>query len=152
MLRKILPFHLQAVHIFFYFSLWTVLTRNRRAFRAEPLSRPRWPNGKVSASESEGLQVRNPIPLKIRSVLGLLHDKSYVGGQTSYRWCGAEIWKGVKAQVSSSSSDRGPKLQGPSQNRPRVASKWGVNITKLNQPLRKNLKGRAEGKNIFKNI
>ncbi|GBN03008.1 Techylectin-5A [Araneus ventricosus] len=41
-------------------------------------------------------QVRNPIPLKIRRVLGLLHAKSYVGGQTSSRWCGAIIWCATK--------------------------------------------------------
>ncbi|GBM33001.1 hypothetical protein AVEN_263495-1 [Araneus ventricosus] len=35
-------------------------------------------------------------------------------------------------QMSSSSSDRGSKLRGPSQNSPRVASKRDVNITKLN--------------------
>ncbi|GBN41817.1 hypothetical protein AVEN_217051-1, partial [Araneus ventricosus] len=35
--------------------------------------------------------VRNPIPLKIRRVLGLLDAKSYVGGQTSSRWYGARI-------------------------------------------------------------
>ncbi|GBN56255.1 hypothetical protein AVEN_213548-1 [Araneus ventricosus] len=39
----------------------------------------------------------------------------------------------VPAQVSSSSSDRGSKLRGPSQNSPRVASKRDVNKTKLNQ-------------------
>ncbi|GBM79067.1 hypothetical protein AVEN_86078-1 [Araneus ventricosus] len=39
---------------------------------------------------------------------------------------------GVPAQVSSSSSDRGPKLRCQSQESPRVASKRGVNITKLN--------------------
>ncbi|GBN30634.1 hypothetical protein AVEN_118870-1 [Araneus ventricosus] len=37
--------------------------------------------------------------------------------------------EGVPAQVSSSSSDRGSKLRGPSQNSPRVASKLDVNIT-----------------------
>ncbi|GBM06435.1 hypothetical protein AVEN_49848-1 [Araneus ventricosus] len=35
-----------------------------------------------------------PIPLKIRRVLGLLHVKSYAGGQTSSRCCGAEVWRG----------------------------------------------------------
>ncbi|GBN18520.1 hypothetical protein AVEN_163572-1 [Araneus ventricosus] len=40
--------------------------------------------------------------------------------------------EGVPAQVSFSSSDRGSKLRGPSQNSPRVASKRDVNITKLN--------------------
>ncbi|GBN11349.1 hypothetical protein AVEN_159131-1 [Araneus ventricosus] len=38
----------------------------------------------------------------------------------------------VSALVSSSSSDRGSKFRGPSQNSPRVASKRDVNITKLN--------------------
>ncbi|GBN99360.1 hypothetical protein AVEN_237988-1 [Araneus ventricosus] len=38
-------------------------------------------------------QVRNPIPLKIRRVSGSLHVKSYVGGQTSSRWCGAALWR-----------------------------------------------------------
>ncbi|GBM15914.1 hypothetical protein AVEN_131123-1 [Araneus ventricosus] len=38
--------------------------------------------------------VRNPIPLKTCRVLGLLHVKSYVGDQTSSRWCDAEVWTG----------------------------------------------------------
>ncbi|GBO03691.1 hypothetical protein AVEN_188121-1 [Araneus ventricosus] len=53
-------------------------------------------------------------------------------GQTPSRWCGVEAWRGARAQVSSSSSDRGSKLRGPSQNSRCVASKWDVNITKLN--------------------
>ncbi|GBL92689.1 hypothetical protein AVEN_119087-1 [Araneus ventricosus] len=40
--------------------------------------------------------------------------------------------EGMPAQVPSSSSDRGSKLRGPSQNSPRVASKWNFNITKIN--------------------
>ncbi|GBL83396.1 hypothetical protein AVEN_110700-1 [Araneus ventricosus] len=55
--------------------------------------RPRWPSVKVSASGTGGFQVRNPIPLKIRRVWGLLYVKSYVGEQTSSRWCGAEVWR-----------------------------------------------------------
>ncbi|GBN56006.1 hypothetical protein AVEN_189704-1 [Araneus ventricosus] len=40
----------------------------------------------------EGFRVPNPIPLKIRRVLGLLHVKSYVGeDQTSSLWCSAKI-------------------------------------------------------------
>ncbi|GBM05952.1 hypothetical protein AVEN_80548-1 [Araneus ventricosus] len=46
-------------------------------------------------------------------------------------WCSAELWKGVPTQASSSSSDRGFQLQGPSQNIPHVASKRDVNVTKL---------------------
>ncbi|GBN78347.1 hypothetical protein AVEN_110908-1 [Araneus ventricosus] len=38
----------------------------------------------------------------------------------------------VSAQVSSSSSDSGPKWRGPVQNSPYVPSKRDVNITKLN--------------------
>ncbi|GBN32152.1 hypothetical protein AVEN_136391-1, partial [Araneus ventricosus] len=41
----------------------------------------------------------------------------------------------VPAQVSSSSSDRGSKIRGPSQNSPRVASKRNVTITKLSGEL-----------------
>ncbi|GBO31595.1 hypothetical protein AVEN_64599-1, partial [Araneus ventricosus] len=71
------------------------------------------------------IQALNPIPLKIRCVLGLLHIKSYVGDHNSS--LGAEAWRrGMPAQVSSSSSDRGSKLRGPSQNGSRVASKWDV--------------------------
>ncbi|GBL95497.1 hypothetical protein AVEN_54105-1 [Araneus ventricosus] len=74
------------------------------------------------------------MPLKIRRVLSLLHIKSCVRGQTSSRWCNAEVWRGVPAQVSSLSSDCGSKLRGPNQNSPRVASKRGViYITKLNR-------------------
>ncbi|GBO29930.1 hypothetical protein AVEN_134169-1 [Araneus ventricosus] len=39
--------------------------------------------------------------------------------------------EGVPTQVSSSSSDRDSKLRAPSQNSSRVASKRGLNITKL---------------------
>ncbi|GBM56773.1 hypothetical protein AVEN_127117-1 [Araneus ventricosus] len=47
------------------------------SFRKER-TRQRWSSGKVSAG---GFQARNPIPLKIRRVLGLLHVKSYVGAK-----------------------------------------------------------------------
>ncbi|GBM17255.1 hypothetical protein AVEN_223794-1 [Araneus ventricosus] len=80
------------------------------------------------------LQVRNPIPLKIRRVWDLLHAKSYVVAKRPPVGVAWKFSEGVPAQVSSSSSDRGSKLQGPSQNSPRVASKRGVNITKL-KPL-----------------
>ncbi|GBM28655.1 hypothetical protein AVEN_629-1 [Araneus ventricosus] len=46
------------------------------------------------------------------------------------RWVAWKFGEGVPAQVSSSSSDRGSKLRGPSQNSPRVASKRDINITK----------------------
>ncbi|GBM41856.1 hypothetical protein AVEN_8528-1 [Araneus ventricosus] len=78
-------------------------------------------------------QVRNPIPLKIRSVWGLLHAKSYVAASRSPVGVTWKLGEGLPAQVSSSSSDRGLKLQDPSQNSLRVASKRDVNITKLGQ-------------------
>ncbi|GBM79584.1 hypothetical protein AVEN_11395-1 [Araneus ventricosus] len=105
--------------------------------------RPRWPTGKVSASEAEisrfqpdsiedpscirpvtagynGMAFTAWVTLpeeKTPDVHRSFH-KSYIGGQTS---------AGVPAQVS---SDRGLKLRGLSQNSFRVASKRDVNITK----------------------
>ncbi|GBM76070.1 hypothetical protein AVEN_167490-1 [Araneus ventricosus] len=55
-------------------------------------------------------------------------------------WRG-NLERGVPAQVSSSSSDRGSKLRGPSQNSPRVASKRDVNITKTQEILYVNSEG-----------
>ncbi|GBO04623.1 hypothetical protein AVEN_172398-1 [Araneus ventricosus] len=73
------------------------------------------------------------IPLKIWRVWGLLHPKSYVVAKRPPVGGVRKLGEGVRAQVSSSSSDLGSKLRGPSQNRPRVASKWNViYITKLN--------------------
>ncbi|GBN50265.1 hypothetical protein AVEN_265596-1 [Araneus ventricosus] len=34
-----------------------------------------------------------------------------IRGQTSHIWCGAEVWRGVPSQLSSSSTDRGSKLR-----------------------------------------
>ncbi|GBM18827.1 hypothetical protein AVEN_203104-1 [Araneus ventricosus] len=68
--------------------------------------------------------------------LGLFLAKSNVAGQKSSRWCRAEVRRGgVPAQVSSSSSGYCSKLRCPSPNSPRVASKWDVDVTKLNQML-----------------
>ncbi|GBN58942.1 hypothetical protein AVEN_186755-1 [Araneus ventricosus] len=64
--------------------------------------------------------------------VGLLYFKSYVGGQTFFRWSAVEVWRGVPTRVSSS-SDRGSKLRGSSQNSPRIASKRDVNITQVTQ-------------------
>ncbi|GBN23560.1 hypothetical protein AVEN_233681-1 [Araneus ventricosus] len=46
--------------------------------------------------------------------------------------CYLGFGEGVPAQASSSSSDGGSKLRGPSQNSPRVSLERDVNITKLN--------------------
>ncbi|GBO02309.1 hypothetical protein AVEN_163733-1 [Araneus ventricosus] len=88
--------------------------------------------GLVARYRLWGRRVRNPIPLKIRLVWGLLHAKSYV---VAKHHPAGVVWKfgeRALAQVSSSSSGSGSKLRGPSQNSPRVASKRDVNITKLN--------------------
>ncbi|GBM33317.1 hypothetical protein AVEN_101644-1 [Araneus ventricosus] len=64
---------------------------------------------------------------RFRQVWGLLHVKSYVVAKhpaVDVTW---KFGEGVPAQVSSS-SDRGSKLRGPSQNSPRVASELDVNI------------------------
>ncbi|GBM29887.1 hypothetical protein AVEN_246451-1 [Araneus ventricosus] len=87
------------------------------------------PSGK-SRLWAGGLQVRNLIPLKIRRVWGLLHAKSYVVAERPPAGVAWKLGEGVPAQVSS--SDRGSKLRGPSQNSPRVASKRDVNISNPN--------------------
>ncbi|GBM09798.1 hypothetical protein AVEN_234637-1 [Araneus ventricosus] len=70
----------------------------------------------------------------IRCIWGLLHAKSYIVAKRPPVGVAWKFGEGVPAQVSSSSSDHGSKLRGPSQNSPRVASKWDVNITKPNLP------------------
>ncbi|GBM92309.1 hypothetical protein AVEN_35045-1 [Araneus ventricosus] len=75
--------------------------------------------------------VRNPIPLKIWRVWGLLHAKSYVVAKHPPVGVARKLGEGVPNQMSCSSSDRGSKFRGPSQNSSRVASKRAINITKL---------------------
>ncbi|GBO29142.1 hypothetical protein AVEN_274102-1, partial [Araneus ventricosus] len=43
--------------------------------------------------------------------VGLVLVKSDVASQTYSIWCGEEVWIGVTAQVSPSSSDHDSKLQ-----------------------------------------
>ncbi|GBO33083.1 hypothetical protein AVEN_201191-1 [Araneus ventricosus] len=54
---------------------------------------------------------------------GLADIKSDVVGQMPFRWC--------RVDARSSSSDRGSKLRGQSQNDTRVASRRDFTITKL---------------------
>ncbi|GBM94050.1 hypothetical protein AVEN_124551-1 [Araneus ventricosus] len=61
----------------------------------------------------EKFQVRNPIPPKIRHVLGLLHVKPYVGVKRPPAGVVEKVGEGMPAEVSSSSSDRGSNLRGP---------------------------------------
>ncbi|GBM47447.1 hypothetical protein AVEN_7701-1 [Araneus ventricosus] len=67
--------------------------------------------------------------------MDMLHSKWYAGAQFSSRlWGCGSLETSVPVQVSS--SDRGSKLRGPSQNGPSVASKRVVNITKLNNQIK----------------
>ncbi|GBM26307.1 hypothetical protein AVEN_66538-1 [Araneus ventricosus] len=62
--------------------------------------------GLVSGCRPQRRRVRNPIPLKIRRVLGLLHVKTYVKVKRPSAGVVRKFGEGVSAQVSSSSSDR----------------------------------------------
>ncbi|GBN49238.1 hypothetical protein AVEN_216372-1 [Araneus ventricosus] len=66
--------------------------------------------------------------------MGPVHAESYVVAKRPPVGVVRKFGEGVRAQVSSSSSDCDSKSRGPSQNSPCVASKLDVNITKPNQP------------------
>ncbi|GBM91094.1 hypothetical protein AVEN_135113-1 [Araneus ventricosus] len=80
----------------------------------------------------EGFQVRNPVPLNIHLVLDLLNIKSYGGVHRPPSGVVRKFGGGLPVEVSSSSSDHGSKLRGPSQNSLRVASERGVNLFSRN--------------------
>ncbi|GBM29625.1 hypothetical protein AVEN_130100-1 [Araneus ventricosus] len=62
--------------------------------------------------------------------VGLLEDKSYLGGQMVSRWYGAEVWRRcIRKGAVNVSSERVSKWRGPSQNSPRVVSKNTLFIT-----------------------
>ncbi|GBM16968.1 hypothetical protein AVEN_22385-1, partial [Araneus ventricosus] len=65
--------------------------------------------------------------------IGLLHVKSYVSSQTPTRRLvrRRSLERRDAAQTTSSSSDSGSELRGPSQKSRRVVAKLDVNITKL---------------------
>ncbi|GBL81884.1 hypothetical protein AVEN_50484-1 [Araneus ventricosus] len=81
--------------------------------------------------------------MKIRRVWGLLHAKSYAVAKRPSFGVAWKSGEGVPGHVSSSSSDRGSKLRGLSQNSPGVASKLDVNITKLNKGDESEERGRG---------
>ncbi|GBN04805.1 hypothetical protein AVEN_270735-1 [Araneus ventricosus] len=89
--------------------------------------------GLVARSRLWGRRVpgSKPDSPKIRRAWGLLHAKSCPVAKRPPVGVAWKFGEGVPAHVSSSSSDRGSKLRGPSQNSPRVASKRDVNIAKL---------------------
>ncbi|GBN35364.1 hypothetical protein AVEN_225762-1 [Araneus ventricosus] len=108
----------------------TVIGKSQKPSISSTPNRIKGRGGLVAGSR---FQVRNPIPLKIHRVWGPLHAKSYVVAKRPPVGVTWKFGEGVPTQVSSKTSDRGSKLRVPSQNRPRVASKREVNITKLNQ-------------------
>ncbi|GFU66123.1 uncharacterized protein TNCV_2857961 [Trichonephila clavipes] len=55
----------------------------------------------------------SPIPLKTRCVWQRC-TLNLSRAETSSRWCGVVVRRGVPAQVSSTSLDHGSKLRGPS--------------------------------------
>ncbi|GBN22929.1 hypothetical protein AVEN_183117-1 [Araneus ventricosus] len=83
----------------FFCARVTLANSERLALPSDSISR--WPSGKVSTSESKGFQVRNPIPLKIHRLLGLLQVKSCVDGQTFSLCCGAKVWRGSGSSLGS---------------------------------------------------
>ncbi|GBM85668.1 hypothetical protein AVEN_55187-1 [Araneus ventricosus] len=62
-----------------------------------------------------------------------LYIESYVGGQTSSRWCGVEVWRGGASSGVILVIWPRFKWQGLSQNSSHAASKRDVNITKLGE-------------------
>ncbi|GBN19525.1 hypothetical protein AVEN_76265-1 [Araneus ventricosus] len=89
------------------------------------------PSGEVSALGPEGSRLETD-STEDPPCMGPLHAKSYVETKRPPADVGRKFGEWMPAQVPSSSSDRGSKLRGLSQNSPRVASKRDVNITKLN--------------------
>ncbi|GBM05091.1 hypothetical protein AVEN_210800-1 [Araneus ventricosus] len=67
---------------------------------------PQWPIGMVSVSGPDCSKHDTSFHPRTVAYMGLVRIKSDIVGQTSVRWCGAEVWRGGPGQVSSSSSDR----------------------------------------------
>ncbi|GBN42122.1 hypothetical protein AVEN_156781-1 [Araneus ventricosus] len=68
-------------------------------------------------------ELKKPDSIEDPSCMGILHAKSYVVAKRSIVGVTWKFGEEVPAHVSSSSSDRGSKLRGASQNSPCVASK-----------------------------
>ncbi|GBM84883.1 hypothetical protein AVEN_49930-1 [Araneus ventricosus] len=92
---------------------------------------PRWPIGKAPASWPKGSRLETRFHPGSAVHVGPLHLKAYIGTKRSTVGMVRKLGERVPAQALSSSSDRGSKLRGPSQNSPRVVSKRVINITKL---------------------
>ncbi|GBN65917.1 hypothetical protein AVEN_44379-1 [Araneus ventricosus] len=66
-----------------------------------------WPSGKVPVLEPEGFKspYSTEDPPRARVYVTLVHVKSDIVCQTSFRFCGTEFGEEVSAQMSSSSTD-----------------------------------------------
>ncbi|GBL95307.1 hypothetical protein AVEN_166478-1, partial [Araneus ventricosus] len=90
---------------------------------------PGWPSGKVSTSGPEGRRFETRFHRR-STVYGARCTLNHTQWKNVLPFGVArKLGEGVPAQASSSSSDRGSKLRGPSLNSPRVASKRDVNIS-----------------------
>ncbi|GFX32705.1 uncharacterized protein TNCV_888431 [Trichonephila clavipes] len=87
------------------FLFFRMLLRNRRVAAVAEWYRYRIVACLVTSS--------SPVPLKTRRV-GQLCTLNLSRAETSSRWCGVVVRRGVPAQVSSTSLDHGSKLRGPS--------------------------------------
>ncbi|GBM68736.1 hypothetical protein AVEN_263562-1 [Araneus ventricosus] len=90
-----------------------------------------------SRPRGRSVEARNPIPPKIHRVWGRLQAKSYIVAKRPPVGVARKFGEGVPAQVSSSSSDLGSKLRGPSLNSPRVASKRESHLTQCQKKDKK---------------
>ncbi|GBM28608.1 hypothetical protein AVEN_72179-1 [Araneus ventricosus] len=115
-----------------------------------------FPERLVTRSESKSLLITMEVEITLKSRGGLVvrprdqwvpgskptstEDPPCIGpaalqpirsGQTSSRWCGANLGEEAPSQAPPPLSDPCSKLRGTSQNSPCVASKHDVNITKL---------------------
>ncbi|GBL98547.1 hypothetical protein AVEN_111655-1 [Araneus ventricosus] len=55
---------------------------------------PQWTIGKVKVSGPKGSRIETRFLCRTAAYVGLLHVKSYVGGQTCSCWCVVEVWGG----------------------------------------------------------
>ncbi|GFV42522.1 hypothetical protein TNCV_2905311 [Trichonephila clavipes] len=72
----------------------------------------------------------SPVPLKTRHVRER-YSLNLSRAQTSSRWCGEVVRRGIPAQVSSSSLDHGSKIRGPFAKISRVAEQCDINVHSL---------------------
>ncbi|GBL99307.1 hypothetical protein AVEN_126803-1 [Araneus ventricosus] len=60
---------------------------------------PWWRSGKVPTPGPEDSRLETRLYCKSVVYMGPLQAKSYVGGQTSSRWRGVEVWRGTASSA-----------------------------------------------------